>query len=72
MDEFLFQITEEYEGERIDRCMAMLLDSLSRSYIQKLIKEGQVLVNGMSVKSSYQVQAEDEVRFSLPPSQGQI
>ncbi len=69
MDEFLFQITEEYEGERIDRCMAMLLDSLSRSYIQKLIKEGQVLVNGMSVKSSYQVQAEDEVRFSLPPSQ---
>ena len=69
MDEFLFQITEEYEGDRIDRCMAMLLDSLSRSYIQKLIKEGQVLVNGMSVKSSYQVQAEDEVRFSLPPSQ---
>ena len=69
MDEFLFQITEEYEGERIDRCMAMLLDSLSRSYIQKLIKEGQVLVNGMSVKSSYQVQAEDEVPFSLPPSQ---
>ncbi len=69
MDEFLFQITEEYEGERIDRCMAMLLDTLSRSYIQKLVKEGQVLVNGMPVKSSYQVQAEDEVQFTLPPSQ---
>lgn len=69
MDEISFQITEEYEGERIDRCMAMLMDSLSRSYIQKLVKEGQVLVNGKPVKSSYPVQTEDEVRFSLPPSQ---
>ena len=69
MDEFRFQITEEYEGERIDKCMVMLLDSLSRSYIQKLIKEKQVLVNGSPVKSSYQVQTDDEVEFSLPPSQ---
>ena len=69
MDEFRFQITEEYEGERIDKCMVMLLDSLSRSYIQKLIKENQVLVNGSPVKSSYQVQTDDEVVFSLPPSQ---
>lgn len=67
MDEFYFQITEEYEGERIDRCMAMLMDSLSRSYIQKLIREGQVLVNGGPVKNSYPVQTDDEVRFSLPP-----
>ncbi len=69
MDEFCFQITEEYEGERIDRCMAMLLDSLSRSYIQRLIKEGQVLVNDRPVKSSYSVQSDDEVRFTLPDSQ---
>ncbi len=68
MDEFRFQITEEYEGERIDKCMAMLMDSLSRSYIQKLVKEGQVLVNGAPVKSSYQVETEDEVSFTLPPS----
>lgn len=69
MDEFRFQITEEYEGERIDRCMAMLLDSLSRSYIQKLIKEKQVLVNDRPVKSSYPVQTDDEVFFVLPDSQ---
>lgn len=69
MDEFCFQITEEYEGERIDKCMALLMDSLSRSYIQKLVKDRQVLVNGTPVKSSYQVQAEDEVCFTLPASQ---
>ena len=69
MDEFYFQITEEYEGERIDRCMAMLMDSLSRSYIQRLIREEHVLVNDRPVKSSYLVQTDDEVRFSLPESQ---
>lgn len=68
MDVFCFQITEEYEGERIDRCMAMLLDPLSRSYIQRLIREGQVLVNDRPVRSSYQVQTDDEVRFTLPDS----
>lgn len=69
MDKFCFQITEEYEGERIDRCMAMLMDSLSRSYIQRLIREEHVLVNDRPVKSSYPVQTDDEVRFSLPDSQ---
>lgn len=66
MEEFHYQITEEYEGERIDKCMSMLMDFLSRSYIQKLVKEGQVLVNDRPVKSSYQVQTDDEVCFSLP------
>lgn len=69
MDEFHFQITDEYEGERIDKCMTMLMDFLSRSYIQKLIKDGKVLVGGAPVKSSYLVQADDEVCFTLPPSQ---
>lgn len=68
MDEFVFQITEEMEDERIDRCVSMLIDSLSRSFIQKMIKEGRVLVNGTAVKSSCRVKAEDEVRFFLPES----
>ena len=66
MDEFRFQITEEMEEERIDKCMSMLIDSLSRSYIQKLIKEGAVFVNGNPVKGSYRVKTDDEVFFCLP------
>ncbi|MCM1185973.1 MAG: RluA family pseudouridine synthase [Lachnoclostridium sp.] len=66
MDEFRFQITEELEDERIDKCMSLLIDSLSRSFIQKLIKEEKVLVNGGAVKGSYRVKAEDEVFFLLP------
>lgn len=68
MEEFRFQITEELEEERIDKCMSMLIDSLSRSFIQKMIKEGQVKVNGKPVKGSYRVKAEDDVFFLLPES----
>ncbi|MCM1325683.1 MAG: RluA family pseudouridine synthase [Lachnoclostridium sp.] len=66
MDEFRFQITEELEDERIDKCISLLIDSLSRSFIQKLIKEEKVLVNGGAVKGSYRVKSEDEVFFLLP------
>ena len=65
-DVFRFEITEEMEDVRIDKCMSMLIDSLSRSFIQKMIKEEQVLVNGRPVKGSYKVKAEDEVYFTLP------
>ncbi len=66
--EFNFVITEELEDERIDKCLNMLVDSLSRSYIQKLMAEGSVTVNGKGVKSSYRVSADDEVKLLLPPS----
>ena len=36
--------------ERIDKFLSEELDSLSRSYIQKLVKDGEVRVNGNAVK----------------------
>lgn len=66
MDEFCFLITDELEGERIDKCLSSLIDFLSRSYIQKLIKENSVFVNGKKVKGSYLVKCDDEIRFLLP------
>lgn len=69
MDEFCFQVTEELEGERIDKCLSTLIDFLSRSYIQKLMKDEAVCVNGKTVKGSYKVKAEDEIRFLLPKAQ---
>lgn len=68
MEEFRFQITEELEDERIDKCISMLIDSLSRSFIQKLIKDGKVQVNGITVKGSYRVKTDDDVLFCLPES----
>ena len=68
MEEFRFQITEDMEDERIDKCVSLLIDSLSRSFIQKMIKEERVLVNDRPVKGSYRVKTDDEVAFELPES----
>ncbi len=69
MDKFSFLVTEELTDERIDKFLTIVLDTLSRSYIQKLIKEGQVLVNNQIVKANYKTRNEDEICFFLPPSQ---
>lgn len=68
MEEFRFLITEDMEDERIDKCVSLLIDSLSRSFIQKMIKEERVLVNDKPVKGSYRVKTDDEVAFELPES----
>lgn len=66
--QFYFQITEEMEEERIDKCLSSLVDSLSRSYIQKLLKEEKIEVNGETVKANYKVKTDDEIRFEVPPA----
>ncbi len=68
MQEYHFLINEELDGERIDKALNLLIESLSRSFIAKLIKENQVTVNGKTVKSSYSLKTDDEVVFCLPPS----
>jgi len=66
MHKYVFKITEELEGERIDKALGGLIDSLSRSFIQKFIKDGMVTVNGQIVKQSCKVFTDDEVVFELP------
>lgn len=68
LDKFSFTITEELEGERIDKCLSMLIDSLSRSFIQKIIKDEEVFVNNKPVKNNYKVKTDDEVVFELKES----
>ena len=41
-EEFNYVITEEGEGERIDKYLNLLMGSLSRSYIQKLLSKEMV------------------------------
>ncbi len=67
MKTYHFQIHEELDGERIDKALGFLTDSLSRSFIQKLIKDGGVTVNGAVIcKASLPVSTDDEVIFTLP------
>lgn len=66
MEELHFQIEENCEGERIDKCISLLMNSFSRSFIQKMIKEEHVHVNGSVVKSHYKVSANDEIEVLIP------
>ena len=54
------------EGLRIDKFLAEEFPELSRSYIQKLIKEEHITVNGKTVKANYKVSEADEVILDQP------
>lgn len=57
---------ENWMDERIDKFLSTQLPEQSRSYLQKIIKEGSVLVNGSPVKASYRMDDQDEVTIDLP------
>ncbi|WEG11644.1 RluA family pseudouridine synthase [Pullulanibacillus sp. KACC 23026] len=59
-------ITETENGERLDKVLSESLEDLSRTMIQKLIKEGHVRVNEGQVKPNYKVQMEDRVEWQMP------
>ena len=66
-DRFEFVVTDEYEGLRIDKLISELMDSLSRSYIKKLIDDDKVKCNEKSVKASYNVSEGDRIELEIPP-----
>ncbi len=51
---------------RIDLYLAGIFEGLSRSYLQKLLKTGQVLVNGCAVKANYRVNPGDLLELEIP------
>ena len=60
MENYLFEIQEDQQM-RLDKYLAEQFPEQTRSYLQKLIKEGAVLVNGKSVKTGFQLSKGDEV-----------
>ena len=64
-----FVVTDEYECLRIDKLISELVDSLSRSFIKKLIDDDKVTCNDKKVKASYQVSEGDKIELEIPPLQ---
>ncbi len=60
-------LTAETSGERLDRFVSERLPSLSRAFVQRLIEEGNILVNGRERKASYRVQSDDAIAVQVPP-----
>ena len=66
MSQISLQADETYMDERLDKFLSAILPDQSRSYLQKIIKDGNVLVNGEPKKSSYRLEDGDEVTADLP------
>lgn len=62
-----FYVEDEEGGIRIDRYLADNQEDLTRSYIQKLIADGRVLVNEKPVKANYKVNSGDAIKLMIPP-----
>ena len=61
-----YQVSDGQSGIRIDRYLSEMNEELSRSYIQKLLKEQKITVNGSAVKANYKVQEGDEISVAVP------
>lgn len=61
-----FEIEQEFDEIRIDKVLAEYLSDCSRTYLQKLIAEGRVTVNGEQKKANYKVSFADEILVDLP------
>lgn len=66
MKKICLQADASQMGERIDKYLAGELCDYSRSFLQKQLKDGNVTVNGKSIKSSYLLCEEDEISVLIP------
>lgn len=66
MDQIDITVDASESGIRIDRFLASRCGDLSRSYLQKLLKDRQVLVNNRECKANYKVQSDDRICLFLP------
>ncbi len=62
----VFEVEFEKEGERLDKYISMLFPEQSRSFFQKIIKDGHVTVNERIEKANYRLKAEDLVKVEIP------
>lgn len=66
MEEKVIIVDEENDNVRLDTFLSSLDEAKSRSYVQKAIEEGNVIVNSKVVKkASFKVYEGDEIRFTF-------
>ena len=71
-DSLEFEVGEEHDGKRLDKCVAEHCNSLSRTQIRREITSGNVLVDGKRSKPAYRIAINQLVRcqFQLVKPKG--
>ena len=60
-----FSVSPADAGERLDALLAARVDGWSRARLQRLIEDGDVLVNGSTVKPSFKLHDGDKIEVEL-------
>lgn len=66
MEKHCFIADIEHEDQRIDRYLTEMLPEQSRSFFQKLIRDGFVMVNRIIVKVNYRLKTGDVIEIDIP------
>lgn len=67
---FKVEVTQDHRGERLDKFLVNELSAaFSRSFIQKLISEKNILVDGNPVKSHHKVNAGELIEITIPEAE---
>lgn len=66
MEKVMQTINDEHKGERLDKVLSSVNSEWSRSQVQLWMQEGNVVVNGQKVKSSYKCSVGDVIEISIP------
>ena len=64
----IFEVTDDYDGIRLDKVLAIIYPEQSRSFFQKLIKNGRVSIGEEIPKASYPVKAGELLQVLIPPA----
>lgn len=64
MENKLLKVDFEHSGKRADVVLSSLL-SITRAQVQKMIKDGDIKLNGTSVKASYRIEGGEEFSVTI-------
>lgn len=62
----MLEVQAQDKDKRVDAYLTEQLEGVSRSFIQNLIKEQHVVVNGKVIKSNYKLRENDRIEYELP------
>ena len=66
MEELSFEVQKEENGKRLDAFLKEAIDDASRTFLQGLIAQGNVLVNEKPAKANYKVKENDRIFIAIP------
>ncbi len=61
----IITISDDYAHERLDKVLAQLYPSYSRSAIEKLIVAGAITVNDQMIKTKYRLKVADQIEVDF-------